>query len=1408
MTISNNDPHAGGGVNPEETKSAEWWADFLEREIATTRDVFRMKPKLLLGQVRSERQTADDYAGRELLELVQNAADAATEAGGDGRVLIDVGRQGLIVANTGQPFRSGGVESLMTPNASDKPGRNATLIGAKGLGFRALLNWSHEPVVSSGHLEIAFSTAHAARQIRALAAENEGIAKILADEEEFPAPVLGFPAFGPDIDGLPNGPQRSLLEKSREHRRSGYDTVIAAPFDDQQAFARAVAQADEFESTFLLFVPSLVEIALNVEGHDPVVWKRHSVGKDVYEIEITASGAANSQKWICKREKGETSIKGKVSTFELALAFRLDRPIASAFLHSYFPTSVRLPFPALFHATLELASNRKAFREKSDRNDAVLRALAAFYARVLQQLVRTKQIANAMDYLARDKEFPDPLKTFEEEIYEAVRPLDLIPTMRGQRRSATTVRRGPAGYETYLPGRLFADLAKSRNASDLAVMGRLGVEMLKESAVLRVLRAAVLTMEERATVIAGVAQNIPVSDHVRWKWLFVDQHERAFAPRNTPFPPPADENKLPELPTWASSKFIHPKLWRFLLRRVEGQTPREKIRRLSGFGLTEYSNESIIASLRQQAARALARRGADQGSVQRQLLQTVFALYDPDNRAPPGAFKVCCADGVWREAKELHLSAEYGITGRINAALYASAQELLLAEAKENGLVDAARDPAQFFIWIGVNEWPRATTVVLPNNLRRRLLEALPAEITVSDSNSHQSFQKNEIQWAYNFVAECSMIVGLENILETADSDAILAWLGQDPRFDQASPQPFATSAKGRKGGTSGFRKYHGPLPDIVRGLISDTPWLACKDGTRRAPAESMVQPLRLAELFSVPRPAAVGSEERFGLTHPIWRRGLENASVPQYLADLSEGRVFDILRGLKDREVTDDVIRRLYQQVLELETFDAARAISERQKFLRHGKLLVRKGHERIWVRPSEALYADQTGFPAAARDFLALIELPPRRNTGNVEERFGVRALSQQQYRIEVTSIDEEPGALAAMLRSTFDRTKPFIRALRASDGSPAPRLRRFERLQLCVAHTVEIAVTLGSQQRFEGSLDLWSHVLRDDELVVAIDNRLSPAQIQALAHEAVADGIAEVFELQSGADFSKLLSAPEDGLRSILFRRMLPDLSDQEMDELLADFDLDDERYDPVQVDATILPRSSAAPPTLPPVAPLSPAANTNSPAVRPENPSAVSASEVDPGKTASLPDPSVRRRLLVRVGGGTGPLSGSTQLDPYRAGDAEDWASMFEESEGRYPLNVDHLRGQGAYGCDRLSFESDSDRTAFMEDPKRTDLVVRFIEVKSGSIELTETEVRAAELRGARYFIYRIAFDDASRDSADLTMLADPLAYRQALLARYEFRIDAVGDRQRYQLQAASDSAAEEQEVVEMAADIGI
>lgn len=66
--------------------TGEAWAAFIAAELKSTCKAYIEKPAFLLGHSRTEKQTTADYAGRELLELVQNAADAASEVGGSGRV--------------------------------------------------------------------------------------------------------------------------------------------------------------------------------------------------------------------------------------------------------------------------------------------------------------------------------------------------------------------------------------------------------------------------------------------------------------------------------------------------------------------------------------------------------------------------------------------------------------------------------------------------------------------------------------------------------------------------------------------------------------------------------------------------------------------------------------------------------------------------------------------------------------------------------------------------------------------------------------------------------------------------------------------------------------------------------------------------------------------------------------------------------------------------------------------------------------------------------------------------------------------------------------------------------------------------------------------------------------------------
>jgi hypothetical protein len=1374
------------------------WQHFLAREIDKTQQVFRTKPKLLVAQVRSERQIADDYAGRELLELLQNAADAAAEEGGKGRVLIEISHEGIIIANTGQPFRPGGVESLMTSHASDKLGRKVKLIGAKGLGFRALLNWSEEPIISSGALEIAFSFQHAKSMITALADESAEIKDICISEEEFPVPVLAYPAFGDAIGSSSGSVNSRLLERARTLRSLGYDTVIAAPFEDESNFARAIEQTAEFEPTFLLFVDALEEIKLSIADRPAICWQRTPIGVDTYTLRAETGGEASEQVWICLRRRGELLLRGRVKPrlYELAIAFRRDSENRAGFLHSYFPTSIPLPFAALFHATLELDSNRKAFKENSELNESVLKALAAFYAATLTKLAKDRRIGNALDFLASKEPFPKALKDFETTVYRAVKPLAIIPTMRGGRIKATSAKLGPLGYSGYLPTRLFGDLPKCRNADDREVLQRLEVTQLPSEAILRILQRADLSLEERAKAIVGIAQNFDAKHQHRR--LLLDQNRRPMQDNHIPFPPPSSGERLPHLPDWARARFILPELWQLILSKTEGQNPRDKLRKLSGFGITEYSTESVITALRTQAAKALGRGRRDPDTVQRGLLHTIHALYSPENRSPPGIFKVMCQDGIWRDTREVHLSKPYGLEGRINFALYGFAPEHLLGLPEDNGIDGSASNLKAFFEWIGVNRWPRAVTVPVSNELLQSVLQALPDSITVDDGSSHQSFGKHEIVWDYNFQAKCSMIVELHQILATAESDAILAWLAFDPRFDLSAPHRFPVTATGRKDGKANFRPYVGALPDLVRERIVAARWLACKGDRYEAPRDSMVQPGSLADLFYVPRPATVGSEERLQLTQYAWRSGLERASVPLGLSDLSEARIYGLLKGLQERAPTEATVRALYQQILSRDKFDIDAAPSERNDFLTNGKVQVHRGHVRDWVQPAEALYADQTGFPLAAREFVALIDLPPRRNTGNVAARFGVGALSQEKYQLEISSLTEETGAPAALLRTDFVSTRPFLQALRLADTNVTAQLRRLDRIELKVVSAAEIVVSIRGRN-IVCRTDPWTHILEKDTLIVAIESHNPLAQISALAHEAIADGIAELFDLQSSADFARLLSARDDGLRRKLLRRMLPNMSDEEIAALFADIGSPDEAYEPVKVDAETLARGPASAGSPAPataagsVAPLDreDAVNPAAPVPTPGNPAAITATSRGASAT-SAPPPSVPpmggRAVRIRVARATGPLSTSAHPDPYRAADAEEWTRLFEMSEGRFPLPVAHLQGPDAFGCDYLSFTSEANRDAFKANPGLTDLIERFIETKSGTVELTNNEWRAAELRRNRFFIYRIAFDPGMRDSAELTVARDPFAHPHALVARYEFLIDAADGRERFKLTA--------------------
>jgi hypothetical protein len=95
-------------------KTSREWADWLLTEDRKTTQAYLAKPATLVADYNRELATTRAYEGREILELLQNAADQARLSDEAGKVAIELLPEGLVVANNGAPFSVGGVSSLQT----------------------------------------------------------------------------------------------------------------------------------------------------------------------------------------------------------------------------------------------------------------------------------------------------------------------------------------------------------------------------------------------------------------------------------------------------------------------------------------------------------------------------------------------------------------------------------------------------------------------------------------------------------------------------------------------------------------------------------------------------------------------------------------------------------------------------------------------------------------------------------------------------------------------------------------------------------------------------------------------------------------------------------------------------------------------------------------------------------------------------------------------------------------------------------------------------------------------------------------------------------------------------------------------------------------------------------------------
>ncbi|MFC0036995.1 sacsin N-terminal ATP-binding-like domain-containing protein [Actinomadura rayongensis] len=395
------------------------------------------------ARFREDANTEEDHAlggyrDRVVVELAQNAADAAARAGVPGRLRLVLRDGALTAANTGAPLDAAGVEALSTLRASAKRGQDS--VGRFGVGFAAVAAVSDRPSIVSADGGVRWSAAES----RALVAAIPALAGEL-ERRDGQVPVLRLP-FPLSADGVPDG----------------FATEVRLPLRDEAAHDAVARQLAAVGPALLLALPALDAVEIDVDGSlrtvvlDPSAWRT-----------VAAHGTIPPE-LLADRPVEERSR----ATWSVRWALPVDGVLpegTASVLHAPTPSDEPVGLPALLIGTFPLNPDRRRVAPGPLARFLAERAADA-YVDLLRELAGDPAVLDLV---------PGPVASGEVDaaIRHAVRErLPDVPLLPGGLRGRdTTVIDGPGPLLDLLGGDVVPNLLPSSWPARHRALTALGV---------------------------------------------------------------------------------------------------------------------------------------------------------------------------------------------------------------------------------------------------------------------------------------------------------------------------------------------------------------------------------------------------------------------------------------------------------------------------------------------------------------------------------------------------------------------------------------------------------------------------------------------------------------------------------------------------------------------------------------------------------------------------------------------------------------------------------------------------------------------------------------------------------------------------------------------------------------------
>lgn len=683
--------------------------------------------------------TAQEYEGRAVLELIQNGHDAIG-SGSSGRIHVLLkldGEPALYVANDGAPFARANFLSIIRFGQSDKSAGEG--IGNKGLGFRSVLLLTDHPEVYSRDPDDAADCGFSGYSFRfpapgempALTDDDELGRRLAAEVSPFDLPV---PACAEDPEVLRFGSE-------------GFASVIKLPLRDDLAAAEAKRQVDALgsaEAPVLLFLSRISRVELEVRSADGNVipgslTRRESPGRLrpdlgwVREVDLGSQGryllARRPTRPELLRDAIRRSVAGRLVDARwldwdgeawVGVALPLDERRAPGTIYTFLPMQEPSPLAAHVHAPFFTKLARREVALEVPLNDYLMGEIAATCLQLLRALRDGGDHQTVMplvvDLAAWNPDLHEYLSRACEEADSSLETEQIVPVAgTGDWSSLRDAYTWPPRL-----GRLSVVTAPALAAvADPILDPQVGPD--RQDSIVRLHRAVLKTeMEPHAEALAGWVESLARSmqasrstgldtwarfyddlataftgtavGELRGREIILDQDSRlrpamgsAREDRRTRqlfFSPSADDEEggpaaATKLPGPLAARvvFTHPDIPWTITEPVRRRRPGRTFLESSGL-VREYRTDQLLAVIRDLLARSPSDR------VQAAALEFTCSLYPGLNDSQRALlatipFSVPTAGGDWRPASETAFSGLWGTeAGKLLERLLSAATDV------------------------------------------------------------------------------------------------------------------------------------------------------------------------------------------------------------------------------------------------------------------------------------------------------------------------------------------------------------------------------------------------------------------------------------------------------------------------------------------------------------------------------------------------------------------------------------------------------------------------------------------------------------------------------------------------------------------------------------------------------------